>query len=263
MTVSGQDGRTSYRTSTPGRGSIFNIEKISNSQKIEKDSDNYFASRESEDEIKKEEKKEFIENVHIISEISNYRIKSLLSIKNTDLSLYSPYLCVRSDGQISFENISNKNDGYSFTFYLRIIPEFDKNDNYNIDSRHLKNLSINENENTNGNKNINKYESINKNTNRNNENLNMKCNYENNNNDNNNYINKNNNDHNYINKNNNDHNYNDCSNSNNNFINKNPNFNTLKSNVILTEDDLRCFYTDGYLKISNAVNQNAIASCLR
>ena len=122
LTVSGQDGRTSYRTSTPGRGSIFNIEKTNNSQKIEKDSDNYFASRESEDEIKKEEKKEFIENVNIISAISNYRVKSLLSIKNTDLTSYSPYLCVRSDGQISFENISNENDGYSFTFCLRIIP---------------------------------------------------------------------------------------------------------------------------------------------
>jgi hypothetical protein len=249
LTVSGQDGRTSYRTSTPGRGSIFNIEKISNSQKIEKDSNNYFDDRRSEDDIKKEEnreeKKEIIENVNSISEISNYRIKSLLSIKNTDLTSYSPYLCVRSDGQISFENISNKSDGHSFTFYLRIIPEFDKFDNYNIDSRSLQNLSVNENENTNGNKNKYQYESINENKNRNNENLNTKCSYENNN-------------HNYISKNDNEHT--DSGNSNNNFINKNSN---LNSKIILTEDNLRCFHTDGYLKISNAVNQNAIASCLR
>ena len=120
MTVSGQDGRTSYRTGTPGRGAIFNIEKINNNEKNGKKTS---------------------------AEMCHFRIKSLLSNKNTDLSVYSPYLCVRSDGQLSFENISENNGGYSCDFYLKIIPEIEKSFETNNET------SANKNENKNKTKN--------------------------------------------------------------------------------------------------------------
>jgi hypothetical protein len=243
LTVSGQDGRTSYRTSTPGRGSIFNIEKIDNFQKIENNVDGH-----SDDMIgtKNEKRGNFSENVGFTSEISNFRIKSLLSIKNTDLTSYSPYLCVRCDGQLSFENILNKDDANSFTFYLKIIPEFSTNNsnNYNNNTTNINRIEKLENRNVNvGNMIIF------------------------------------NNDMNSNNKNHNDSNNHHISNNNYSFEKKqfeipnnskyDENYKNLKNSISskinekLTEGDLSQFYVEGYLKIAGAVDQYAISSCLR
>jgi hypothetical protein len=195
---------------------------MNNFQKIEKKIDNYFDENESKKEMENGKKKNFDRTVGLASEIPQYSIRSLLSIKNTDLTSYSPYLCIRSDGQLSFENISNKDDRNSFTFYLRIIPEINNNNSNNnkddtMNANRIENIKIHENTNMNRNEKKDNKEMTDSDTDRN------------------------------------DKNYNDL----------NQNSKNSKNNDVLKEEDLRQFFTEGYVKISGAVDQNTISSCLR
>jgi hypothetical protein len=195
---------------------------MNNFQKIEKKIDNYFDENESKKEMENGKKKNLDQTVGLASEIPQYRIRSLLSIKNTDLTSYSPYLCIRSDGQLSFENISNKDERNSFTFYLRIIPEINNNNSNNnkddtMNANRIENIKIHENTNMNRNEKKDNTEMTDSDTDRNNKN------------------------------------YNDL----------NQNSKNSKNNDVLKEEDLRQFFTEGYVKISGAVDQNTISSCLR
>lgn len=61
-----------------------------------------------------------------------FRLKSLLSSKNTNISNFTPYLHVRSDGQLSCEvDVKNENELFGL-FYIKIIPENKEFDFINI-----------------------------------------------------------------------------------------------------------------------------------
>jgi hypothetical protein len=136
---------------------------------------------------------------------SKFRLKCLLSSKNTNISNFTPYLHVRSDGQLSCEvDVENKNEVFGI-FYMKIIPEIKEFDSTNID---------------------------------------VKNNDSNNNNDYNDY-----NDQVSYNRDSNDDDY-----------------NNLRSPIpsqTISDTELKEFYENGFLKISNGVDRSHINSCLR
>jgi hypothetical protein len=136
-----------------------------------------------------------------------YLLKSLLSSKNTNISNFTPYLHIRSDGQLSCEvDVKNKNELFGI-FYMKIITKIKEFDFTNI-----------------GEKNDNSNHNNNNDCNDNNDRI---CNK----------VSENNND-------------------------NNDSYSPIASQTI-SEIELKEFYENGFLKISNGVNRSHVNSCLR
>ena len=245
LTIGSQCGKISYKTGSTERGSLFDIEKchdidididvdsvsdvsddknedkddkneqeyrdegkivivdegrnVESSQQesgqIYDDNDNNNHNGDDIDVTTKHKSKHKNKNPNKNENNNNkYRLKSLLSSKNTNISNFTPYLYVRSDGQLSCEvNLKNKNELLGL-FYLKI-------EEFNLTHIGMKNDDSSHNNS--------------------NDNHDQVC-------------------------------YNDD--------NSNNDDNNLRS---LSDVELKEFYENGFLKVSNCVDRSRINSCLR
>ena len=143
---------------------------------------------------------------------NKYRLTSLLKLKNTNTTTFTPYLHVRSDGQFSCdEDLQNKNNLHG-VFYLKIIVE--NKDYYDDFSSHIIHDDYKYNHHKDNKYSYKKTEEI---------------------------------------------------------VGKitatssstSSSSSSSCSSRRISDEELRIFFTDGFLKISNAVDQSSIDSCLR
>lgn len=170
LTIGSQCGKISYKTGTTERGSLFNIEKYHDSDSIDiSDNMNEEKNYCNEGKIVKVDEERNLENsrqenyqrnddndnkgdlidnnatIKSKNKNNKFRLKSLLSLKNTNISNFTPYLHVRSDGQLSCEvDVKNKNELFG-VFYMKIIPEIKEFDFSNIGVKNNNNCNNNKN----------------------------------------------------------------------------------------------------------------------
>ena len=266
--MSGQGGKVSYKSGTSDKGSLFFIERcndINNREERHREMENMgeIMVGKKIDSVDFQEGSNYISNTkprdqifgickgyncdsktthsngdvrkrgQNLDENDMYRLKCLLSQKNANFPNFTPYLHVRSDGQFSCHvDTKNENTSTGF-FYLNITQESMKNDDIGY-----------------GNINDDGYENIKL------ENV------------------DNSNDRNISNAIINDDSRNDCHSDNNSTNQKCEKSNKINSDTShipitpsssrsVTDKELRTFFEDGFLKISNAVDLSRINSCLR
>ena len=189
-------------------GDCLGLDEGNDMDKNKKLNDQTLNIRNNDDNDQSENKSNFKEKHD-----NKYRLTSLLKLKNTNTTTFTPYLHVRSDGQFSCdEDLQNKNN-LRGVFYLKIIVE--NKYCYNDFSRDDKIHDDNENNHHEDNKySYKKTEEI---------------------------------------------------------VGKitatssstSSSSSSSCSSRRISDEELRIFFTDGFLKISNAVDQSSIDSCLR
>ena len=183
------------------------MDKKNDMDKNKKSNDHIIYIEDNNKNIDSENKKNVKEEYD-----NKYRIKSLLTLKNTSILTFTPYLHVRSDGHFSCdEDLQNRNN-FQGVFYLKIIAE---NNDYYDEFRSYDKMH---HDNDNG------YDKNNHNSYQQTEEANTKIPDR---------------------------------------LNFPANSSSSTSSGKISEEELRMLFTDGFLKISNAVDQYSINSCLR